>query len=542
VWAWGVGRGAWGVWACGRGRAPPARSIEVFAIRERERSTLQGPSPLSNTNNNPTDALRPYADTIPPNANMKPLEKIAERATAYRTPGPEILAGFLERIGEMIVAAGEKLIITCAEETALSVDRLVGERARTVNQLKMFADRVREGSWVDARIDTALPERKPVPKPDLRRMLRPLGPVAVFGASNFPLAFSVAGGDTASALAAGCPVVVKPHPGHPGTSRLVAAAILEAAEACQMPEGVFAMIEETSVEIGLELVRHPLIRAVGFTGSIKAGRALFDAANSRPDPIPVFAEMGSLNPLFVLPGALEKRGAQIATGLAGSVSLGTGQFCTKPGLVIGQQSAAFSQFASRLGEELSRVPKGRMLNETISRRFEESLAKTKEYLRAEGGAYLLVTDGKKFREEHALHEEIFGPATLLIQCETVDELIALAGSLEGQLTATIHAEPEDEAVSQLLLEVLPEKAGRIVWNSYPTGVEVSPSMHHGGPYPATTDSRFTSVGTAAIQRFARPVCYQGLPMELLPTELQNPNTREIWRLINGTLTKADVEN
>jgi NADP-dependent aldehyde dehydrogenase len=371
-------------------------------------------------------------------------------------------------------------------------------------------------------------------------MLRPLGPVAVFGASNFPLAFSVAGGDTASALAAGCPIVVKPHPGHPGTSRLVAAAIREAAEACQMPEGVFAMIEETSVEIGLELVRHPLIRAVGFTGSTKAGRALFDAANSRAEPIPVFAEMGSLNPLFVLPGALEKRGAQVATGLAGSVSLGTGQFCTKPGLVIGQQSAAFSQFASRLGEELSRVPKGRMLNETISRRFEESLAKTKEYLRAEGGAYLLVTDGKKFREEHALHEEIFGPATLLIQCETMDELIELAGSLEGQLTATIHAEPEDEAVSQRLLQVLPEKAGRIVWNSYPTGVEVSPSMHHGGPYPATTDSRFTSVGTAAIQRFARPVCYQGLPMELLPAELQNPNTRQIWRMINGTLTKEEV--
>jgi 2,5-dioxopentanoate dehydrogenase len=471
---------------------------------------------------------------------MKPLDKIAERAAAYRTPGPEVLAGFLERIGEMIVAAGEKLIITCAEETALSVDRLVGERARTVNQLKMFADRIREGSWVDARIDTALPERKPIPRPDLRRMLRPLGPVAVFGASNFPLAFSVAGGDTASALAAGCPVVVKPHPGHPGTSRLVGAAILDAAEACQMPEGIFAMIEETSVEIGLELVRHPLIRAVGFTGSTKAGRALFDAANSRPEPIPVFAEMGSLNPLFVLPGALEKRGAQIATGLAGSVSLGTGQFCTKPGLVIGQQSATLSQFASRLGEELSRVPKGRMLNETISRRFEESLAKTKEYLRAEGGAYLLVTDGKEFREEHALREEIFGPATLLIQCETMDELVDLAGSLEGQLTATIHAEPEDEAVSRRLLQVLPEKAGRIVWNSYPTGVEVSPSMHHGGPYPATTDSRFTSVGTAAIQRFARPVCYQGLPLELLPAELQNPNTRQIWRMINGTLTKAEV--
>jgi 2,5-dioxopentanoate dehydrogenase len=420
------------------------------------------------------------------------------------------------------------------------VDRLVGERARTVNQLKMFAERVREGSWVDARIDTPLPDRKPIPKPDLRRMLMPVGPVAVFGASNFPLAFSVAGGDTASALAAGCAVVVKPHPGHPGTSALTASAVLNAAQECRMPEGVFAMIEETSVEIGLELVRHPLMRAVGFTGSTRAGRALFDAANSRPEPIPVFAEMGSLNPLFVLPAALQKRWEPIATGLAGSVSLGTGQFCTKPGLVITQQSSVSGQFASRLGEELSRVPKGRMLNDTISKRFEESLAKAKDYIRAEGGAYLLVTEGKKFGEERSLHEEIFGPATLLVQCENTDELLELAGKLDGQLTATIHAEPEDEALSGRLLRVLQEKVGRIVWNGYPTGVEVSPSMHHGGPYPATTDSRFTSVGTAAIQRFARPVCYQGLPQELLPVELHNSNVRQIWRMINGTLTKDDV--
>jgi alpha-ketoglutaric semialdehyde dehydrogenase len=472
---------------------------------------------------------------------MKQLEKIVETAAAYRRPGPEVLAGFLERIGELIMAAGEKLIQTCAEETALSVDRLVGERARTVNQLKMFAEHVREGSWVDARIDTPLPDRKPIPKPDLRRMLFPLGPVAVFGASNFPLAFSVAGGDTASALAAGCPVVVKPHPGHPGTSRLVAAAILNAAEACRMPEGVFGMIEETSVEVGLELVRHPLMRAVGFTGSTRAGRALFDAANSRAEPIPVFAEMGSLNPLFVLPGALVRRWEPIATGLAGSVTLGTGQFCTKPGLVIVQQSAALGQFASRLGEELSRVPKGRMLNDTISKRFQESLSKAKDYIQAgREGAFLLATDAKKFGEERLLHEEIFGPATLLVQCESADELIALAAGLDGQLTATIHAEPEDEALSEALLQVLQEKVGRIVWNSYPTGVEVSPSMHHGGPYPATTDSRFTSVGTAAIQRFAKPVCYQGLPAEMLPAELQNANIRKIWRMVNGTLTKEDV--
>jgi NADP-dependent aldehyde dehydrogenase len=251
--------------------------------------------------------------------------------------------------------------------------------------------------------------------------------------------------------------------------------------------------------------------------------------------------MGSLNPLFVLPGALKKRWDPIAAGLSGSVSLGTGQFCTKPGLVIAQQSTALGQFASRLGEELSRVPKGRMLNDTICKRFEESLSKAKDYIQSEGGAYLLVTAEKKFSEERFLHEEIFGPATLLVQCENADEMLELARKLDGQLTATIHAEPEDEVLSERLLRVLQEKAGRIVWNGYPTGVEVSASMHHGGPYPATTDSRFTSVGTAAIQRFARPVCYQGLPQGLLPAELQNINIRKIWRMINGALTKNDVE-
>jgi alpha-ketoglutaric semialdehyde dehydrogenase len=470
----------------------------------------------------------------------KQLEKVVEIAAGYRSPGPEILSAFLERIGEQIIAVGEKLISICAEETALSVDRLVGERARTVNQLKMFANLVREGSWVDARIDTALPERKPIAKPDLRRILIPLGPVAVFGASNFPLAFSVAGGDTASALAAGCPVVVKPHPGHPRTSALTAAAVLKAAEDCQMPEGSFAIIEENSVEIGLELVRHPLIKAVGFTGSTRAGRALFEAANSRPDPIPVFAEMGSLNPLFVLPGALENRWETISTGLAGSVALGTGQFCTKPGLVIAPASEAFDRFSSRLGEELAKAPKNRMLNETVTQRFAESLSKAREFIRVEGGAFLLVTDRKTFGEEQGLHEEIFGPATLLVKCENAEELLALAAELEGQLTATIHSGPGDEGLSGSLLRVLQEKVGRIVWNGYPTGVEVSPSMHHGGPFPATTDSRFTSVGTAAIQRFARPVCYQGLPHELLPEELQNANVRKIWRLVNGTLTKDDI--
>jgi 2,5-dioxopentanoate dehydrogenase len=471
---------------------------------------------------------------------MTQLEKIIEAAAGYRSPGHDTLARFLERVGERIVAAGDELISTCANETALSVDRLSGERTRTVNQLKMFATLVREGSWVDSRIDTAIPDRKPVPKPDLRRMLLPLGPVAVFGASNFPLAFSVAGGDTASAFAAGCPVVVKPHPGHPKTSTIVATAILQSANECAMPEGVFAMIDETSVQIGLDLVQHPLIRAVGFTGSTRAGRALFYAANSRPEPIPVFAEMGSLNPLFVLPGALEKRWEAIATGLTASVTLGTGQFCTKPGLVIAQQSPALDRFVGRLSEQFSKVPKSPMLNEGISKRFEESLEKVQSYLQVNGNAYLLATDAKSYRENRTLHEEIFGPATLLVRCESADELIDFASELEGQLTATIHAEPDESTLSGRLLSTLQGKAGRVVWNGFPTGVEVAPSMHHGGPYPATTDARFTSVGTAAIQRFARPVCYQGLPQELLPAELRNINTRKIWRMVNGTLSKEDV--
>jgi 2,5-dioxopentanoate dehydrogenase len=468
------------------------------------------------------------------------LQTIVEAAAVYRSPGPESLAGFLERAGEMIIAIGEELISTCAGETALSVDRLTGERARTVNQLKLFAALVREGSWIDARIDTALPDRKPVPKPDLRRMLVPLGPVAVFGASNFPLAFSVAGGDTASALAAGCPVIVKPHPGHLKTSTLVANSILTAAEECRMPSGVFAMIEETSVQIGLDLVRDPLIKAVGFTGSTKAGRALFDAANARPEPIPVFAEMGSLNPLFALPNALEKRGDTIAAGLAASVSLGTGQFCTKPGLIIVQDSPSLDRFVARLGEHLAQVPPGRMLTDAISKRFEDSLAIVQSYTQQKGNAYLLVTDSKTFRLDHTLHQEIFGPATLLVRCKSTEDLIGLASELEGQLTATVHAEPEESALAQSLVNKLQEKVGRIVWNGYPTGVEVAPSMHHGGPYPATTDSRFTSVGTAAIQRFAKPICYQNFPHDLLPSELQNTNTRKIWRLVNGTLSKEDI--
>ncbi len=468
------------------------------------------------------------------------LQEIVEAAAGYCHPGPESLARFLETIGDQIVAAGDELISTCANETGLSVDRLTGERARTVNQLKLFARIVREGSWVDARIDTAIPDRKPVPKPDLRRMLLPLGPVAVFGASNFPLAFSVAGGDTASALATGCSVVFKPHPGHPKTSVIVGTAVSEAAEACRMPEGAFAMVDDTSVEIGLDLVRHPLIKAVGFTGSTKAGRALFDAANSRPNPIPVFAEMGSLNPLFLSPGALKKRWESIAAGLAGSVTLGAGQFCTKPGLIVAQRSENLDRFQAKLAEHLSHVPQSRMLNDGITKRFEESLLKVSDFLQTKENACLLVTDSQQFRRNPLLHEEIFGPATLLVGCDSVDDMINLARELEGQLTATIHAEPDESDLSGRLLVELQEKAGRIVWNGFPTGVDVSASMQHGGPYPATTDSRFTSVGAAAYERFARPVCYQAFPQELLPVELQNVNKRKIWRLLNGELSKNDV--
>ncbi|MBV9489798.1 MAG: aldehyde dehydrogenase (NADP(+)) [Verrucomicrobia bacterium] len=477
---------------------------------------------------------------------MNPSDQIAfldaslERAAGVRPPEPESRGKFLRRIAAEVNALGDELIRVCHEETALDMDRLRGERARTANQLVMFAELVEEGSWVDARIDTALPDRKPVPKPDVRRMLHPLGPVAVFSASNFPLAFSVAGGDTASAFAAGCPVAVKAHPGHPRTSVLVGDAIRNAAAETGMPEAIFHLVGDTSVEAGTALVMHPAVKAVGFTGSVQAGRALFNLAAGRPEPIPVFAEMSCLNPLVVMPGALRERQAEIIRGLTGSVTLGVGQFCTKPGVVLGLRGPELEGFETGLADALAKVAPGRMLHRGIEERLAGSLQKTQDFIRCSGAAHLLVASAKDFQSNRVLHEEIFGPATLIIECANEAELLDTVQNLEGQLTATVHLTPDEHEASRPLLEILARKAGRLVINGYPTGVEVCPSMQHGGPYPASTDSRFTSVGTAAIQRFARPLCYQNFPETLLPPELHDVNQRRIWRLINGKLSKEDV--
>jgi len=463
-----------------------------------------------------------------------------DRVTSFRAAGATERATFLRRIGEHIEMLGEELIQVCHEESKLTVDRLRGERARTINQLGMFADLVEEGSWIEARIDTAQPDRKPIPKPDLRRMLIGLGPVAVFGASNFPLAFSVAGGDTASAFAAGCPVVVKGHPAHPRTSVLVGDAIARAVADTGMPKAIFHLATDNSIETGTNLVTHPAIRAVGFTGSTQAGRSLFNLAASRPDPIPVFAEMSSLNPVLIMPGALREQRAGIVKGLAGSVTLGVGQFCTKPGVVLGLGGPDFEEFSSELGEALAKVEAAPMLYRGLEERLADSLRKAQAYVRVSQAAHLLRATAKEFRENPVLQEEIFGPATLLVECTDEAELLQTIESLPGQLTATVHLTSDEEESSRGFLEAFTEKAGRIILNGYPTGVEVCPSMQHGGPYPATTDSRFTSVGTAAIQRFARPVCFQNFAERLLPLELQNVNKLQIWRQINGRFTKEDV--
>lgn len=480
---------------------------------------------------------------------------LAEHAFAFfGTATTEVRAAFLEKIAEEIVGLGDDLLQRAHLETGLPLARLTGERGRTVGQLRLFAEIVREGSWCDARIDTALPDRQPLPRPDLRRMLAPLGPVAVFGASNFPLAFSTAGGDTASAFAAGNPVIVKAHPAHPGTGELVGTAIARAAAACGLPGGVFSMLHG-GAETALELVRHPLVRAVGFTGSRKAGRALFDAAAARPDPIPVFAEMSSLNPVFILPGALRERLPQLVEGLKNSVTMGVGQFCTKPGLVFGLGGGEFSEFAQNFAAAMRTVAPGTMLSPGICRAFHDGL-ETMEGVpgvialamsdtaphttKTQGEAIVFATDAENFLQQPALHEEVFGPYTLLINAPDFPQLVHLAQRLEGQLTATIHATGEDLANADDLLAVLRRKAGRIVINGFPTGVEVSPAMHHGGPFPATTDERFTSVGTAAIQRFARPICLQSMPASALPPELLDDNPRGLMRLVNGQLTRDAI--
>jgi 2,5-dioxopentanoate dehydrogenase len=481
------------------------------------------------------------------------LEAAEKAFHDYRLRSAADRAAFITRIADEIVALGEDLIERAHLETALPKDRLTGERGRTVNQLRMFADLISEGSWVEARIDRAIPDRQPLPKPDIRRMMIPIGPVAVFGASNFPLAFSVAGGDTASALAAGCPVVVKAHPAHPGTSELVAGAIVKAVEATEMPGGVFSLLHGAGHEVGLGLVKHPFTKAVGFTGSLRGGRALFDTAAARPDPIPVYAEMGSINPVFILPGALRERAIAIAEGMKNSVVLGVGQFCTNPGMVACLRDQSLPAFVAKLGELITDTPTGTMLYPGILQAYERGVQQfsaiagvkkvqsnhTADLSKSEARAAMFSTSAQTFLMNSELSEELFGPATVVVSCDSRAEMELVASNLHGHLTATIHGTPEDLEQFKSLISILENKVGRLILNGYPTGVEVCPSMHHGGPYPATSDPHFTSVGTAAIQRFARPICYQNFPQEALPVELQNVNEKGIWRLVDNQLTKED---
>ena len=471
---------------------------------------------------------------------------------AYRRLPPSQVAAFLEAIGAELLALGPALVARAQAETALPAARLEGERGRTVGQLRLFAEVVREGSWVEARIDPALPERTPAPRSDLRRMLVPIGPVVVFGASNFPLAFSVAGGDTAAALASGNPVVVKAHPAHPGTSELAAGAVLAAARATGVPAGVFSLLHGPSPAVGLGLVRHPRTRAVAFTGSLAGGRALFDAAAARPDPIPIFAEMGSVNPVFLLPGALAERGPAICRGLAESVTRGVGQFCTNPGVVFAVRDAAYAAFVEALAAAIATVPPGTMLTRDICARYHAGLADAAripgvrvvgqgaqpvDRLRCGAGAQVLATDLATWRAQPVLRREVFGPATLLVECDSVAALVEAARELAGQLTATVHGTAAELAGSGELVDALAQHVGRVVFGGYPTGVEVTHAMQHGGPYPATTDARTTSVGTAAIARFARPVCYQNAPADLLPPALRDENPLGLWRLVDGAWSR-----
>src|SRR5215468_5815774 len=496
-------------------------------------------------------SIEPHFEGATADQVNQALEAAESAFHIYRRLSSERRANFLEMIAEEIIALGDDLIERSHLETGLPKDRLTGERGRTVNQLRMFADLIREGSWVDARIDRAIPDRQPAPKPDLRRMLIPIGPVAVFGASNFPLAFSVAGGDTASALAAGCPVVVKAHHAHPGTSEMVARAIVKAVGETGMPAGVFSLLYGAGHEVGIGLVKHPLTRAVGFTGSLRGGRALFDAAANRHDPIPVYAEMGSINPVFILPGALRERADAIAEGLKNSVMLGVGQFCTCPGLAVGLLDENFARFADKLGGLIASAQPGTMLYPGILQGYDEGVKRLCDIeglqitqsriepdpAKTEARPSMFATNAETFLRHHELSEEVFGPSTVVVSCDSREEMERVARNLEGHLTATIHGTAQDLLDHAWLVSILENKAGRLVFNGFPTGVEVCPSMHHGGPYPAMTDSRATSVGTAAIERFARPVCYQNFPQEALPVELRNVNLSGIWRLVDNQFTK-----
>jgi NADP-dependent aldehyde dehydrogenase len=463
-------------------------------------------------------------------------------------------AEFLRTIATSLESLAEEIVPRACRETGLPEGRIRGELGRTTAQLRLFATLVEEGSWLGARIDPAEPDRKPLPRADIRSMLRPLGPVAVFGASNFPLAFSVAGGDTASALAAGDPVIVKAHPSHPGTSELAGQAIRAAIKACGLPEGVFSLLFDAGIDVGKKLVTHPLVKAVGFTGSATAGKALAALAASRPVPIPCYAEMGSVNPVFVLPGAMADRADKIAAGLLNSFTLGSGQFCTKPGLVFFPETETSEPFLAALKIGVAQAKPQTMLNAAIATKYAAAIDHRTKHNHAtllahspagEGPAFntnvaLFQSTAASLLSDPSLQDEIFGPSTLLVTYGAKDELIAAAHAMEGHLTATIHGTEQDLKEHRDLIAVLESKVGRLLFNGFPTGVEVCHAMVHGGPWPATSDGRSTSVGTQAIYRFVRPVCYQDFPEAVLPDELKNANPLGILRMVNGSVTRDPI--
>ena len=437
-------------------------------------------------------------------------------------------ARFLNDIANEIESRAEAITQIGSQETGLPEARLQGERGRTVGQLRLFAEHIQKGDYLDRRHDQALPERQPLPRPDLKMVQCPVGPVAVFGASNFPLAFSTAGGDTAAALAAGCPVVVKGHSAHPGTGEIVAEAIHAAIQNCGMPAGAFSLIQGGKRDVGRALVQHPLIKAVGFTGSLTGGRALFDLCAQRPEPIPFFGELGSVNPMFLLPEALKARGADIAAGWAGSLTLGAGQFCTNPGIAVLIDSPEADAFIEAATKALEPIGAQTMLTGGIAEAYRAGrdriagTAGVQEVLTSmcdlrNATPYLYRVSGKDWLNNHSLGEEVFGPLGLIVTATDFDQMLAIARSLQGQLTCTIHMNDGDTTEAQALMPILERKAGRILANGFPTGVEVCDSMVHGGPYPASTNFGATSVGTLSIRRFLRPVCYQNMPDSLLPT-------------------------
>lgn len=460
------------------------------------------------------------------------------------------IAALLKRIADRLEAEGEALIARAHLETALPPPRLGSELARTAGQARAFAALILDGSWAQARIDRALPGRQPLPKPDLRTVLLGVGPVAVFGASNFPLAISVAGTDTVAAFAARCPVVAKGHPAHPGTCELAARVISEAVAWAGLPPGMFSMLQSSGHEAGLALVRHPLTAAVAFTGSLRGGRALFDAAAARPEPIPVYAEMGSVNPVFLLPRAAAGRAEEIAEGLVRSLNTGVGQYCTSPGMVLAVAGPSFDRFLAAVRRCASGVPPAAMLHAGIQAAYDLGTARLAAIpgVKLAAGASaprgagpklavcrIFTADAGLLRGRPELAEEVFGPCTVLYRCRNTAQMLEIARKMPGSLTATVHGSERELRAHSPLLRALERKAGRIVFNGFPTGLEPCASLHHGGPYPATTHSFFTSVGAAAIYRYVRPVCFQGFPDPALPEELKEANPRGVRRLVDGTL-------